>query len=167
MKTILAATLFCAATTFAQDASLADAKMLLGMVKGNIMKSAEKMPEDKYSFKPTEGVRTFGQLLGHIADSQYFFCNAVGTEKKQSGGVEKNAKTKAELVAGLKAAFEHCEASIAAAEGKGAEKVKFFRGEWSRVGVLGFNNAHLYEHYGNLVTYMRINGIVPPSSEGN
>jgi len=66
------------------------------------------MPEDNYSFKPTPDVRSFGQLVGHLADSQYYFCSLAAGETKSSGAVEKNKSAKADLVAALKEAVAKC-----------------------------------------------------------
>jgi uncharacterized damage-inducible protein DinB len=163
----IATVLFTAAALLpAQDNSLsAENKMIYNLVKGNIIKAAEKMPEANYSFQPTPDIRTFGQIIGHVADSQYSFCSAVKGEKK-SLGIEKSQTTKADLVAALKDSFAYCDAvydSMTDASVK--EKVAFFGGQRSKLSVLYFNSAHNDEHYGNMVTYMRLKGLVPPSSE--
>ena len=81
-------------------------------------------------------------------------------------GVEKSAKTKAEIVAALKDAFAYCDAGYAKlTDASAVELVSAFGQKATRIGILDFNITHTYEHYGNLVTYMRIKGIVPPSSE--
>ncbi|MBY0374596.1 MAG: DinB family protein [Bryobacteraceae bacterium] len=135
-------------------------------IKGLILRTAEKMPEDAYSFKPVDTVKSFGEIMGHVADSQYFFCSAAGPEKAASPGIEKSAKTKAEIIAGLKTALAFCDKAYdALTDASAAEAVKFGRADMSRAGVLQFNSAHMFEHYGNFVTYMRMKGLVPPSSE--
>jgi hypothetical protein len=80
--------------------------------------------------------------------------------------IEKTKTSKADLKAALDASFKFCEAGFdGLTAASGAETVKFFvPGNHTRLGVLAFNNAHLFEHYGNLVTYMRLKGLVPPSS---
>src|SRR5262245_48904967 len=83
----------------------AHARMMYGGVKQILLRSAEKMPEESYGFKPTEAVRTFGQILGHVADSQYAFCSAVLGEKNPAPQVEKTKTSKADLIAALKEAF--------------------------------------------------------------
>ena len=144
----------------------ADIKSVYDSVKGFVTRSAEKMPEEHYGFKPTPDVRGFGQVLGHIADAQYLFCSAVKGEKPAPPAVEKTKTTKAELTAALQEAFAYCDASYNnMTDAKGAELVKFFGSDRTKLGVLAFNNSHNYEHYGNLVTYMRLKSIVPPSSE--
>ena len=149
----------------AQDPMSKETKGLYTNVKGNILKSAEKMPEASYSFKPSPDVRNYGEVLGHIADSQYFFCGAAKGESKDSK-VEKEVKTKEGLVAELKKSFAYCDAAYdSLTDSNGAMMMKFGKGERSMTGILNFNVAHDFEHYGNLVTYLRIKGVVPPSSE--
>ncbi|MEW6323191.1 MAG: DinB family protein [Acidobacteriota bacterium] len=157
------------AVAAAQDnPMMAAAKGQHDLIKGNILKSAEKIPDTLYSFQPTPEVRTMGQLFGHIADSNYAICAAAGGEKPPVSGIEKSKTTKADLQKALADAFAYCDKVIAGMDDKkGAEVIKFFTGMTPRALVLGFNFAHNYEHYGNLVTYMRINKIVPPSSGGN
>lgn len=136
-------------------------------VKGNIIKSAEKMPEENYSFRPTPEVRGFGATLGHIANSNYSFCSqATGGANPSTTDIEKTVTSKAGLVKALNESFAYCDGVLAKMSDKaGSELVKFSGGEMARLGVLNINAAHNYEHYGNLITYLRIKGLVPPSSE--
>jgi len=152
----------------AQDGGLVgDLKALHDVTKGNIIKAAEKMPEEHYGFKPVPEVRSFGQIIGHIADAQYGLCGRAGSIQRSGGSIEKTKTAKADLVAALKEAIGACDGVYGSlTDAKAAEKVKFLGGERSKLAVLSFNTAHNYEHYGNLVTYMRIKGLVPPSSEG-
>jgi uncharacterized damage-inducible protein DinB len=146
-----------------------DVKSVYGIAKTNVLKAADKMPEASYAFKPSNDVRSFGEIVGHVADSQYLFCSAVKGEPKgpDSLVVEKTKKTKTELVAALKEAIAYCDAVYdSLTDATAAEKAKFFGNDRTKLGLLSFNNAHTMEHYGNLATYMRIRGLVPPSSEG-
>jgi len=137
-----------------------------GMIKGVVAKTAEKVPEELYSFKPTPEVRSIGQLLGHIADSQFGMCAAAAGEQPPQTGIEKSKTTKADLTKAVNDSNAYCDKVIAGMDDKkGAEAIKFFFGPTPRLSVLTFNIAHSFEHYGNLVTYMRLKGIVPPSSE--
>jgi uncharacterized damage-inducible protein DinB len=146
--------------------SVASIKGLHGIVTGFITKAAAQVPEDKYSYQPTADVRTMGQLFGHIANASRMFCaGASGMEAPQAGDAEQ-LKTKAELQKALADAFAFCEKAYAAVNANPDEGVTFFNQQHTRLGVMAFNNAHNYEHYGNLVTYMRMNGMVPPSSGG-
>ena len=139
-----------------------------GMIKGVVVKTAEKVPEELYSFKPTPEVRSIGQLLGHIADSQFGMCAAAVGEKPPQTGIEKTFQSKAQLSKAVADSNAYCDKVIAGLnDAKGMEIVQFFTGPTPRLNVLTFNIAHSYEHYGNLVTYMRLKGIVPPSSESN
>jgi uncharacterized damage-inducible protein DinB len=132
-----------------------------------VVRAAEKMPEEHYNFKPADSVRTFAQMVGHIADAQYFFCGSLVKDGRKSPGIEKNAKTKAEIIAGLKEAFAYCDSAYrATTDSNAAEQVSLMGASRARLGVLNFNSVHIYEHYGNLTTYMRMKNIVPPSSEG-
>ena len=136
-------------------------------LKSNVIKSAEKMSEEDYAFKPTPDVRSYGQLLGHIANAEYNFCSAVLGEKNPSAiNIEKEKSSKADLSAALKGAFDYCEKAYNyMSDDKVAETAKMGANERNKMGILMFNNAHTNEHYGNLVTYMRLKNIVPPSSE--
>ena len=133
-----------------------------------ILRAAEKMPEEHYAFQPTPEVRTFAQVLGHIADGYNLICAlAVGDKPPaEMQQVEKTKSTKADLVQALKDSAAACDrAHEQLAGAKGAEVMDWFGSKHPRVTVLFFNSAHAWEHYGNLVTYMRLKGIVPPSSE--
>ncbi len=141
-------------------------KFAYGQVKNILLRSAEKMPEENYSFKPTDTVRSFGQIIGHVADSQYLFCSAVAGEKNPAPKIEQTKTTKADLVAALKDAFGYCDKAYdSLTDTSGAQMVKFFGNEMPKLGVLSANCYHSVEHYGNLVTYMRLKNIVPPTSE--
>jgi uncharacterized damage-inducible protein DinB len=136
------------------------------MLSSMVVAAAEKMPEENYSFKPTPDVRSFGQLVGHLADSQYFFCSSVTGETKPPGGIEKSKTSKTELIAALKNAVAYCSNTYAGmTDAKGSEMMKLMNHDFAKLTVLSANTAHDYEHYGNMATYMRLKGIVPPTSE--
>ena len=106
-------------------------------------------------------------VLGHIADSQFGLCATAAGEKPPQSGIEKTKTSKADLTKAIIDSNAYCNQVIDAMnDQKGMEVIKFFTGPSPRLAVLGFNVAHSYEHYGNLVTYLRLNKIVPPSSEG-
>ena len=146
------------------------AKGVLGFVKGNIVKSAEQVPEADYAFKPVDTVRSFGAILGHIANANFAICSmgSGAANPMKDTDIEKTKTTKADLQKALAESFAFCEAQFdAITDAKAAEMVDFFGGQkLPRLNVLQFNIAHDMEHYGNLVTYMRIKGLVPPSSQG-
>jgi uncharacterized damage-inducible protein DinB len=175
MGKITLALCLVAATAFAQDKPSAAQtnpystfnKEVYSHVKQLLLRSAEKMPEENYSFKPVDTVRSYGQIIGHVADSQYYFCSTELGEKDPNFKIEKTKTSQADLIAALKDAFTYCDKaydSITDATGTGTVKL-FGERDTPKLGVLTANNLHNLEHYGNLVTYMRIKNIVPPSSE--
>src|SRR5262252_1329673 len=134
--------------------------------KGILLRAAEKMPEENYSFKPADTVRTYGQIIGHLADAQYLFCSTASGEKNPDLKIESSKTSKADLIAALKDGFAYCDKVYASmTDAEATQTVKFFGNDASKFGLLSLNVGHNMEHYGNLVTYMRIKGIVPPTSE--
>ena len=124
------------------------------------------MPAENYNFKPTEAVRSFGQIMGHIAESQYFFCSDVLGEKNPAPKVEQTKTSKADLIVALKDAFAYCDRAYdSMTDTTATEMVKLMGEEQPKLGALTTNHIHTMLHYGNLVTYMRIKGIVPPTSD--
>jgi uncharacterized damage-inducible protein DinB len=137
--------------------------------KGNLRQSAELMPDADYGFKPTEQVRTFGQILAHVAGANYIFCSAARAEKSpySEDHFEKSGKTKAEILKGLNDSLAYCDAAYKALTDRTAAEpitMPFGMGSRPRAAALIGNTGHVQEHYGNLVTYFRIKGMVPPSS---
>ena len=135
-------------------------------VRDYVIRSAEKMPADKYAFRPTPDVRTFAQQIAHIADDQYNLCAPARNEKRQAAyrAIETSLSTKTDLIAALKGAFAYCDAAYDAltdasgtAPAPGVDRTRF--------GMLDWNLWHTWEHYGNIVVYLRLNHLVPPSSE--
>ncbi len=153
----------------AQNPMMASVKAQHDQVKGYILKTAELVPEKLYSFKATPEVRSIGQLLGHIADGTNSICGNAGGGKAAPLGAEKSMTTKAQLTKALADAFAVCDTVIAAmTDAQAMETTKFFIGGQSTRGmIIAFNTSHNFEHYGNLVTYMRLNKMVPPSTAGN
>lgn len=174
MRVLVRAGLICLAS-FAAVAATAQENPLsafnkgaYGRTKNLLLRSAEKMPEENYSFKPTDSVRSFGQLVGHVADAQYLFCSPVLGEKNPDLKVEQSKTSKADLIEALKTAFAYCDKAYdGMTDATAPQMVKLFGNDAPKLGVLGVNNMHNFEHYGNMVTYMRIKNIVPPSSENN
>jgi len=161
------------ASVFAQGPAAASAnpisdseKRVYAMLGGVLIAAAEKMPEESYSFRPSPDIRSFGQFVGHVADSQYFFCSMATGDTKPDSDAEKGKTKKADLVAALKEAVAYCNKAYAGmTDAKGSQMVKMMNFDVARLTVLAANFAHNYEHYGNMATYMRIRGIVPPTSE--
>jgi uncharacterized damage-inducible protein DinB len=141
-------------------------KFTYARVKTILVSSAEKMPEENYNFKPTEAVRSFGQIVGHVADAQYMFCSLALGESNPDHKIEQTKTTKADLVAALKESVAYCDKAYdGMTDASGAQMVKLFGMDMPKFGALNINNMHDMEHYGNLVTYMRLKNIVPPTSE--
>src|SRR5579872_321495 len=154
----------CALPAQAANPFSTDAKQAYTSAKNNILKAAEKMPEEDYSFKPTPDVRTFGALIAHIADSQMRTCSAFNGEAKKADASSKTSK--ADIVAALKESFDECDKAYdSLTDATASEMVKSRRGERSKLGVLNGNTIHDSEEYGYLAVYLRLKGIVPPSSE--
>lgn len=132
-----------------------------------LVRSAEQMPESLYSFQPTPAVRTFGQLVGHVADAQYMFCAAaLGEKSPAAASYEKSATTKAALVQAVKDAGAYCDKAYAQNDAASAADITLFGMKMTKLGALIFNSSHDFEHYGNMVTYFRLKGMTPPSSQG-
>ncbi len=148
----------------AQNPLSTELKQMYTGVKNNLTRMAEKMPEEHYSFKPTPDIRSFGELVAHVADAQARTCSAVSGEAKNINAASKTSK--ADLVAALKESFELCDAAYNALTDSGAtQMVKTGRGERSKLGALAGNVSHSNEEYGYMAVYMRLKGVVPPSSE--
>jgi uncharacterized damage-inducible protein DinB len=141
-------------------------KFAYARVKDILMKSAEKMPEENYSFRPIDTVRSYGQIVGHVADAQYLFCSIALGEKNPGLDIEHTKTAKADLITALNAAFAYCDKAYnTMTDATATQTIKLFGNDAPRLSALTVNNMHDLEHYGNLVTYMRMKSIVPPSSE--
>jgi len=163
-----------AAAAFAQTAAppvqnpnplSADVKQMYNGVKNNLVKMAEKMPEEHYAFKATPEIRTFSQLVAHVADSQARTCSAVNGEQKAVNAGSKTSK--ADLVAALKESFAMCDKAVdSLTDAKASEVIAMGQRQSSRLGALTRMVSHSNEEYGYMAVYLRLKGIVPPSSEG-
>ena len=170
MRTLLRALLICLlapAVAFSQDNPLSTFnRTAYGAVKNILLRSAEKMPEENYNFKPTDTVRSYGQIIGHVADAQYMFCSIELGEKNPDLKIEQTKTSKADLIAALKGAFAYCDKAYdGMTDASAPQMVQLFGGDTPKLSVLTVNNMHSLEHYGNLITYMRMKNIVPPTSE--
>jgi uncharacterized damage-inducible protein DinB len=155
-----------AAALNAQNPLSTDLKNSYNGIKGTIAKAADEMSEADYSFKASPAERTYGAMVGHIADVQLALCgNAKGEQKM--GDAEKTKTTKADLVATLKASFDYCDGVYnSLTDADAATQVTLFGPrKATKLAVLNFNIAHDNEMYGQLVVYLRIKGLVPPSSQ--
>jgi uncharacterized damage-inducible protein DinB len=161
-----------AAMTSAQTAAPADSgytatvRTSWNTVKRYVAASAEKMPEASYGFKPTPEVRSFGELVGHLANEHYLLCAPLKGEANPMAKVDFEKTTaKADLVKAINDSNAYCDAAYAAVKDETKTVTAFSptrRDTPFRVMLL--NVTHDNEHYGNMITYLRIKGIVPPSS---
>jgi uncharacterized damage-inducible protein DinB len=148
------------------DHLAADVRPFYSQVKDYITKSAAQMTEANYSFKPTPEVRSFGQLVGHVANANYMICAMASGEANPSTADLEKTTAKAGLVKALQDSFTFCDRAFQITDAKGMEPVKIFEQARNRFQALVLEIGHLNEHYGNMVTYMRMKGMVPPSSQG-
>ena len=145
--------------------AVATSRALWQQVTAQVTQIAEEVPESLYAFKPTPEVRSFGQLFGHIAGAQYLMCAAaLGDPPPEEDAVERATTTKAGLVEALKASSAYCDKAYAQSDAASGGMTRLFGEERTRLYALGMNAIHNGEHYGNLVTYLRMNGVVPPAS---
>jgi uncharacterized damage-inducible protein DinB len=164
-KTLALAAVLAALPVTASAQGVASIRPLYENFRGYLVKAAQQVSEADYSFKPTADVRSFGELIGHTANANFMFCAAVlGEESPNTMDYEK-ATSKAEIVQGIEAAFAYCDKAYAIEDAKAMEEITFFGRKGTRLWVLNFNAMHDAEHYGNVVTYMRLKGMVPPSSQ--
>ena len=160
-----------AAAAYAQGSSVAgDVKMTYQQIKGYILKSADKMPEEHYSFKPAPEVRSFGEILTHLAGANYIFCAAAKGEKAPHAedAFEKSVTARDQIIKVLAESLAYCDSAYTAATDASLAQMvaqPFSTNQGPRANALIGNIGHLNEHYGNLVTYFRMNNMVPPSSK--
>ena len=145
------------------------ASMLRGYqgLQRNLLEAAEKMPEGDYAFRPTPEIKPFGQLVSHIAISQFGGCAVLkGEPNPQKDTKEEAPRTKAEQVALLKASAAYCDPAITPLTDETLlSLVKVNDNEVARGLVLASTNAHGNEMYGTMAVYLRLKGIVPPTTE--
>jgi uncharacterized damage-inducible protein DinB len=147
------------------NSAVSAARMLWEQPTQYITTVAEELPESTYAFRPTPEVRSLGQVIGHVAGAQYLICAAaLGEPARREDDIEKTRTRKVDLVAALKASTQYCTKAYAQNDRSAQQTTKLFGQERTRLFALGLNANHNAEHYGNLVTYLRLNGIVPPSS---
>jgi len=145
---------------------------LLTLMEKEFVGAAEAMPEDKYDFAPPatmgeyKGVRTFAEQVKHVTEANYYFFANPGTseaEMKAKSDAIKNLKTKTEIVQALKDSFNQAHAYVDAITPENA----FIQTQsGTRAGMAAFGLAHFMDHYGQMVEYLRMNGIIPPASRG-
>ena len=163
------------AQTPAENLYAEAARKQYAYIQDLVMRSAEKAGDDVYGFKPTPEVRSFAGVLGHIADANKLLCGIaagrtdVDAVMKDLPALQVHEKktAKPDLLAALKESRAFCESELATlTDANGRETVKWFGNQqMPKLSMFSLATSHAWEHYGNLVTYMRLKGIVPPSSE--
>ncbi len=147
------------------DPAVTTARALWEQPTRYITMVAEELPESTYAYRPTAEVRSFGQLFGHVAGAQNLICAAaLGESAREEDEIERTRTTKTELVAALKASTAYCDRAYAQSDRAAQQTTRLFGQDRTRLHALGLNATHNAEHYGNIVTYLRLNGLVPPSS---
>lgn len=138
-------------------------KSMYAVVEKMLLRSAELMPEERYDFRPAPSVRTFGEILDHVARAQLATCaQAIGTTAEPPAA----ATSREDHIANLASAFAYCSDVYGSlTEANATEPARFHGTEMPRFTVMTTNLVHTIEHYGNLVTYLRMNDLVPPTSD--
>jgi uncharacterized damage-inducible protein DinB len=146
------------------------AKAMHAIIRRDLAEAADAMPADEYAFKPTPQVRSFGELIGHVANANFYFCSQAKGEKSPATQNYERGADKAAIAKGLKDSLAYCDEVFASTTdanfsqpvkvaGPGGSGTATTRGL-----VLMFNTTHQNEHYGNVIVYMRLKGHVPPST---
>jgi len=129
-------------------------------MQDKIMKAAEMMPEAKYSYRPTKDVRSFGELLTHVADISYYLCSNMKGENRPAMSAGKGSK--AEIIAYVKGSFEYCDGAFSAfTDAHLNDPADFWGFKTNKLFIVTQAGNHDALHYGNLVTYLRLNGLEP------
>ena len=143
-------------------------KAMHATIQRDIAEAAASMPADEYSFKPTPQVRSFAELIGHVASANFFFCSQVKGERPTGLANYEKVTDKAALVKALNDSFTYCDSVYGATNDENFGQLVKMLGQKpsqaARGAVLFFNTTHNNEHYGNIVVYMRLKGHVPPST---
>ncbi len=148
------------------DALSKEVQASYARVKLNILKSADKMPSENYSFKPTPDIRTFARVINHVTEAQMHVCGALNQSKSGEATVPPETADKGTIVDALKASFAECDKAYAAlTDANMTEMFQLGPVKRSRLGLLWGNVGHDNEQYATLALYMRLKGQIPPSSE--
>ena len=151
---------------------VAEVKTIYTAIHTNIGKSVEQFPADKLTWQPTPAVRSWARLIGHITDDNNGACYLLAGETTRPARVDTadtqesaaNKLSKDDLLKGYKDSVERCNKAFAAVTDANMAERAGPTSPRSKIGALMYNTSHTNEHYGNIVTYMRLNGMVPPSS---
>lgn len=166
MRKFLVALLFVSSCAFAQNPVSDALRAELTRQSKNTVAAAEEMPADKYGYKPTEAQVPFGHWVSHAAGANYLFCSKLTGETAPQAGV-KETDPKDKLVDALKKSFEYCSAQLPKLQDSQlGEEVVLFGGHKATKGaaVLDFS-ADWADHYAQMATYLRLNGLLPPTAK--
>jgi hypothetical protein len=151
-----------------QSGPAAEALAAYNRVKPNILKAAEKMPADAYSYKPVPDIRTFARVVNHVTEAQFHVCDALNGTPSDPRAVPAETADKETIVAALKASFEACDKAYAGLNGQVLEVLTLgapgHQVSRSRIGLAWGNVSHDNEQYATLALYLRLKGIMPPSA---
>src|SRR4051812_44747912 len=153
----------------ASPSMAAVAKGMHATIRKNLAEAAANMPAEEYGFKPTPQVRSFGELVGHVASANFFFCSQAKGETAPSTTNYESVTSKATLVRALNDSLAYCDTAYDATTDANFNRMVKTPGpsgerDTTRGAILIFNTTHNNEHYGNIVVYMRLKGHVPPST---
>ena len=180
MKRLVALLVVVGASAFAQTPPADQSNPLSTWLRGaysrnrdNIVRTAEKMPEENYGMRPGEqtNVRTFGQQVTHVANFNFLWCSQAKGEKNPNPGNLDTLTAKADILKVLNDAFAYCDGAYSAlTDASGAETIDITQESGRqthslRMGLLILNYGHNNEIYGSMVAYLRMKNIVPPASE--
>ena len=130
-----------------------------------IVRSAQQLTEADFAFKPVATVRSFGQIVAHVADDETGWCAQILGEPLTQTQYEKRLTAKADIIKAIQDAGAYCEKAYAITDAQAGGETTIWGGQQAKIKGLIDNAAHDWEHYGNIVTYLRIKGMVPPSSQ--
>jgi uncharacterized damage-inducible protein DinB len=144
------------------------AQEMHAVIRRSLAQAAAQMPDEDYAFKPTPAVRSFGQLIAHVANANFFFCAQAINQPPQATNYEAGDTGKSVVLKALNESLAYCDKVVAdTTDANFSQPVKMLvapGGQTTRGMLLGFNTTHNNEHYGNIIVYLRLKGHVPPST---
>ena len=167
LATVMVSGAALAQSPAASSGPAAEVQHSYAAVKANILKAADRMPAEDFQYKPTPDIRTFGRVVNHITEAQLHMCGPVNhTAADAMGKVPAETANKAEIIAALQGSFAECDKAFASASDQNlGDAFEVFKTRRSRIGLLWGAVSHDNEQYATLALYLRLKGLVPPSSE--
>ena len=166
LATVITAPLLAQAPPKQPDLMVATMEMGAKHIRTMFDIAADSMADADFAFKPTPEVRSFGQLLAHVAASNYVFCASALGEQAPATDLEKTKTTRADIRQALTESMDYCDRAFASMHDEASAKTMrpFRTAQLPALAVLNFRNYHALLHWGNAITYMRLRGKVPPSA---